>query len=493
MLKLTDLAARPDFDAGPLHVSPGRRLIEGPAGKVSLEPIVMKVFLLLLDGRGDVVTRDELFDKAWGGVFVGDDSLNRAIARVRKVAGETAPGLFEIETIPRTGYRLTGEIVGYLGDTSSGREPHAVKPVSRRTVVGGTLAAAALAGTAATWWLTRSNSDPHFDSLMQRGRQALRDNSGDGARYLEQAAAIRPHDAKTLGLLSFAYVDSDQHSVQEAERAARRALKLDPRESNALFALLMLQSGILDRIKIEDGLKRILEIDPNNVFVLGSLGQLLHGAGRCRASWQMTERAMAIDPLSITVQFQRVMRLWCLGRTIEADQASNRTMELWPTHPLIRMARLLIFAFTGRAPAARIIVDEEAKNPRFLSADDVRVWHISLDALEIRSPRAIAAAREANLQAAKRSPSVAAFAILILPALGELEAAFMVANGFLLGRGPIVVDPTPEWAWRNTYGLFTPPAKTMRVDPRFKSLADGLGLTEYWRKRVGPDAFLFKA
>ena len=68
----------------------------------------MKVFLLLLDAGGSVVTRDELFGSAWGGVFVGDDSLNRAIARVRKIADETAPGLFEIETIPRTGYRLIG-------------------------------------------------------------------------------------------------------------------------------------------------------------------------------------------------------------------------------------------------------------------------------------------------------------------------------------------------------------------------------------------------
>src|SRR4051812_6411877 len=111
MLKLADLAGRADFDAGPLRVSPARRLIEGPTGKAAVEPIVMKVFLLLLDASGTVVTRDELFGNAWGGVFVGDDSLNRAIAQVRKIAAETAPGLFEIETIPRTGYRLTGEIV----------------------------------------------------------------------------------------------------------------------------------------------------------------------------------------------------------------------------------------------------------------------------------------------------------------------------------------------------------------------------------------------
>src|SRR3954471_15768796 len=161
MLKLADLAGRADFDLGPLHVSPARRLIEGPAGKANVEPIVMKVFLLLLDARGNVVTRDELFGNAWGGVFVGDDSLNRAIAYVRKIAAETAPGLFEIETIPRTGYRLTGDIVAMLDDrTGDSRE----RPVSRRLLIAGGTAMAALGG-AGLWWATRPAPDPRFAAL----------------------------------------------------------------------------------------------------------------------------------------------------------------------------------------------------------------------------------------------------------------------------------------------------------------------------------------
>ena len=147
MLKLADLAGRPDFDAGPLHVSPARRSIEGPAGRTTVEPIVMKVFLLLLDARGSVVTRDELFGNAWGGVFVGDDSLNRAIARVRKIATETAPGLFEIETTPRTGYRLTGEIVAEDAPLGRAREVHRGGGISRRALVGAT-AGVGLAGAA---------------------------------------------------------------------------------------------------------------------------------------------------------------------------------------------------------------------------------------------------------------------------------------------------------------------------------------------------------
>jgi hypothetical protein len=48
MLKLTDLALRPDLQLGPMLVSPSRRLVEGPGGFVHVEPLIMQVFLLLL-------------------------------------------------------------------------------------------------------------------------------------------------------------------------------------------------------------------------------------------------------------------------------------------------------------------------------------------------------------------------------------------------------------------------------------------------------------
>lgn len=109
MARPADLAQRSDFSLGPLLVRPARRLVSGPGGEVHLEPLMMQVLLLLIDARGNVVTRDELFDQCWGGVQIGDSSLNRVIAGVRRALGETAPGRFELEAIPRTGYRLVGD------------------------------------------------------------------------------------------------------------------------------------------------------------------------------------------------------------------------------------------------------------------------------------------------------------------------------------------------------------------------------------------------
>ena len=146
-MKLQDLAARPDLELGSLSISPSRRLVQGPAGKANVEPLTMQVLLLLIDAGGKVVTRTELFDQCWGGDIVGDDSLNRAIGKVRRVGAEVAPGLFEIETIPRTGYRLTGEIVEHLGGASGDSDETVPSSrMSRRVLVGGGAAAALAIG-----------------------------------------------------------------------------------------------------------------------------------------------------------------------------------------------------------------------------------------------------------------------------------------------------------------------------------------------------------
>ena len=85
---------------------------------------------------------------------------------------------------------------------------------------------------------------------------------------------------------------------------------------------------------------------------------------------------------------------------------------------------------------------------------------------------------------------------MILCALGEVDTAFDIADGFLFSRGSIVRQDQPgsteaanNAAWRiNTQWMFTPPAAVMRADPRFLQLCNETGLTDYWRKRgVKPD------
>lgn len=99
-----DLAAEPDFEVGGLAVRPSRREVAGGAGREILEPRMLQVLVALVRRRDQVVSRDELIATCWGGRIVGDDAINRCIAKLRRV-GE-AHHAFAIETIPRVGYRL---------------------------------------------------------------------------------------------------------------------------------------------------------------------------------------------------------------------------------------------------------------------------------------------------------------------------------------------------------------------------------------------------
>lgn len=100
-----DLAHEAPFAVGSLKVSPATREVTGPDIEEDLEPRVMQVLVALARKRGAVVSRDDLVQSCWGGRIIGDDAIHRCIAKVRRL-GE-ASGAFELETIPRVGYRLT--------------------------------------------------------------------------------------------------------------------------------------------------------------------------------------------------------------------------------------------------------------------------------------------------------------------------------------------------------------------------------------------------
>ena len=101
---VVDLAREPDFELGALKVRPAVRQVEISGRAETLEPRILQVLVALSRRRGEVVSREELIETCWNGVVVGEDSLNRCVYRLRKL-GESS-GAFEVETIPKVGYRL---------------------------------------------------------------------------------------------------------------------------------------------------------------------------------------------------------------------------------------------------------------------------------------------------------------------------------------------------------------------------------------------------
>lgn len=100
-----DLATSGDFQLGTLQVQPSTLQVSSGDSSRTIEPRVMQVLVALAGSRGSVVSRDALIDACWGGRAVSEDAINRSIAKVRRLGEEY--DAFEIETIPRVGYRLS--------------------------------------------------------------------------------------------------------------------------------------------------------------------------------------------------------------------------------------------------------------------------------------------------------------------------------------------------------------------------------------------------
>ena len=102
--KVIDLALEAPFRLGAAEVRPAtREVVQGDRRDV-LEPRVMQVLVALAGRPGEVVSRNELIERCWGGRIVGDDAINRCIGQLRRLA--QALGDIQVETIPRIGYRL---------------------------------------------------------------------------------------------------------------------------------------------------------------------------------------------------------------------------------------------------------------------------------------------------------------------------------------------------------------------------------------------------
>src|ERR1700730_8203386 len=74
--------------------------------EVKLTPRAAAVLQLLAERAQELVTKQDLLDRVWGGMAVGDDALTSCIQELRGALGDDARRPQYIETRHRRGYRL---------------------------------------------------------------------------------------------------------------------------------------------------------------------------------------------------------------------------------------------------------------------------------------------------------------------------------------------------------------------------------------------------
>ena len=115
---------------GDFEFRPGRQLLRGGA-LVPLGRIALDLLGALLRARGELVTKDELFEAAWPGVVVVENALHQHMRALRSALGDHSA---LIVTVARRGYRFEGQgeeiEVGDQDADASGELPSMPAPLT---------------------------------------------------------------------------------------------------------------------------------------------------------------------------------------------------------------------------------------------------------------------------------------------------------------------------------------------------------------------------
>jgi eukaryotic-like serine/threonine-protein kinase len=98
---------------GDLELDPRAYEVRRSGRRLKLERIPMELLLLLVERRGELVTREEIIERIWGkDVFVDTDSgINAAIRKIRQVLKEDPERPLFVQTITGKGYRFVAPIM----------------------------------------------------------------------------------------------------------------------------------------------------------------------------------------------------------------------------------------------------------------------------------------------------------------------------------------------------------------------------------------------
>jgi two-component system alkaline phosphatase synthesis response regulator PhoP len=99
-----DSAPEKDFTVGSLYVSPKKHIVQVEGKPVTLSLKEFELLRLLLENRGEVLTRPTLLDKIWGYEFDGETrTVDVHIRTLRKKLGSCGN---LIETVRGVGYKI---------------------------------------------------------------------------------------------------------------------------------------------------------------------------------------------------------------------------------------------------------------------------------------------------------------------------------------------------------------------------------------------------
>lgn len=186
-----------------------------------------------------------------------------------------------------------------------------------------------------------SSVDPDLHDLYLRGRHAFGDLSRSGVEqsiaYFEQAIALDENYAPAWAGLSGSYVLAGYlgylppaDAMDDAERAATRALSLDSRLSIAHSALGWVRLLRFEWEIARDTFETALTYNPNDADALHGLGDYLTVTGRPEAGLEYVRMARANDPFSPVWGASVLAHLQMMRRYDALLEESDALLKVFP-------------------------------------------------------------------------------------------------------------------------------------------------------------------
>ncbi len=399
------------FGAFEVHLESGELKKEG--GVVKLEPQPLRVLMLLIRRRGDLVTREEIQQEVWldGTTVEFDEGLYYCIRQIRLALGDSGKDPQFIQTVPKRGYRFLPTVTAVETVAVFAAESLLEIPGSRRWILGMGLAAvvAILAGWNSSGLnLQKSAKDRELDrrlaeadhlseswdrEIMSRSISEYKElirvapdfapayaglanvlviapgtrakNLGDAEVFAQKALSLDPSSAMGHTALGHAYWY--QYRWSEAEAQFRMALEQNAKIAtpHQLYGLYL--AGIGDRqAEAIEHARKAVELDPRSGLMSHSLAKVLLLTGKIDEAIIEARRTLQIArhyPLTYDILTSALIER---GSYAEAEKAIEEGKRYSTAgEPRLRQAQLL--ARQGQLREARLIVEEIGKSPAKIS------------------------------------------------------------------------------------------------------------------------------
>lgn len=275
-----DFSAR-RYRLGDILVNPVARELTGSDGPRRLSPKAMQVLTALAVAAGEVVSREDLLDRVWPEVTVGEEVLTQAIAELRRAFGDRTRPARCIETVHKTGYRLLMP-VRPCDDTET---PAGLSSLVRAPIEGFDLSAYALYLQSCQAFDRGGNAN--LQGAVAGFAEVIRTQPGFAPAY----AGL----ARSLAFVDMYYGPPGDH-LKRALEACETGLRIDPASHEVLAAQGTAFSAAGDPQRafasFEAALRQCPTCGPTHYL----LGRALFAEGQFLAAALMQEEAARLNP-----------------------------------------------------------------------------------------------------------------------------------------------------------------------------------------------------